>query len=68
MSQTTNKVATLSDDKATQDKQNKKLSAAIGVAVEMESSFKLFSYRIIDQDTYISKIEELVNFYKNQSK
>lgn len=45
----------ISDDKQKQEKQMAKLSAAIGVAVEMESNFKLFSYRIIDQDTFIIK-------------
>lgn len=58
----------ISDDKQTQDKQMAKLSAAIGVAVEMESNFKLFSYRIIDQDTYISKVEDLIQFYQKKNK
>jgi hypothetical protein len=58
----------ISDDKQVQDKQMAKLSAAIGVAVEMESNFKLFSYRIIDQDTYISKVEDLIQFYQKKNK
>jgi hypothetical protein len=58
----------ISDDKQKQDKQLAKLSAAIGVAVEMESNFKLFSYRIIDQDTYISKVDELISFYQKKNK
>jgi hypothetical protein len=58
----------ISDDKQAQDKQMAKLSAAIGVAVEMESNFKLFSYRIIDQDTYISKVEDLIQFYQKKNK
>lgn len=58
----------ISDDKQKQDKQMAKLSAAIGVAVEMESNFKLFSYRIIDQETYISKVDELVEFYQKKNK
>ena len=58
----------ISDDKQKQDKQMAKLSAAIGVAVEMESNFKLFSYRIIDQDTYISKVEDLIQFYQKKNK
>jgi hypothetical protein len=57
----------ISDDKQKQDKQMAKLSAAIGVAVEMESNFKLFSYRIIDQDTYISKVEDLIQFYQKKN-
>jgi len=56
----------ISDDKQKQDKQMAKLSAAIGVAVEMESNFKLFSYRIIDQDTFISKVEDLIQFYQKK--
>jgi|DEB0MinimDraft_10_1074344.scaffolds.fasta_scaffold116860_2 hypothetical protein len=58
----------ISDDKQKQDKQMAKLSAAIGVAVEMESNFKLFSYRIIDQDTFISKVEDLIQFYQKKNK
>ena len=58
----------ISDDKQKQDKQLAKLSAAIGVAVEMESNFKLFSYRIIDQETYISKVDELISFYQKKNK
>lgn len=58
----------LSDDKQKQEQQLAKLSAAIGVAVEMESNFKLFSYRIIDQETYISKVDELVEFYQKKNK
>lgn len=58
----------ISDEKQKQDQQMAKLSAAIGVAVEMESNFKLFSYRIVDQDTFISKVDELIAFYQKKNK
>lgn len=55
----------ISDDKKIQEQKNNKLSKAIAISVEMESNFKLFSYRIIDQEVFISKIDELLNFYKS---
>ncbi len=45
-------------------KDEKKLSAAILLAVEIESNFKLFSYRCIDKDNYIERIDGLINIYK----
>lgn len=57
-------VKVLSDDKKVQDEKNKKLSKGIAISVEMESNFKLFSYRIIDQEVFLSKVDELINFYK----
>lgn len=34
---------------------NRILSAHIGAAIEMESNFKLYSYRIIDPETFIER-------------
>lgn len=34
-------------------------STAIMISVEMESNFKLYSYRIIDKDTFINRAKEL---------
>ena len=58
----------ISDEKTKKDQEMAKLSAAIGVAVEMESNFKLFSYRIIDQNTFISKVDDLIAFYQKKNK
>lgn len=55
----------VSDDKKQQDQKNAKLSKGIAISVEIESNFKLFSYRIIDQEVFVSKIDELINFYKS---
>lgn len=55
----------LTDDKQAQKQKDEKLSKAITLAVEMESSFKLFSYRIIDPQVFISRVDELLNFYKS---
>ena len=53
----------LNDDKKKEKAQEKKLSKGIALSVEIESNFKLLSYRIINQEVFISKIDELVNFY-----
>jgi hypothetical protein len=53
----------LSDDKKKQDEKNRKLSKGIALSVEIESNFKLLSYRIIEQEIFLSKIDELVEFY-----
>lgn len=39
------------------------LSAAIMHAIEMESNFKLYTYRIISQDQYITRTKELIQFF-----
>lgn len=54
----------LSDDKKKLDDEQKQLSKAIAISVEIESNFKLLSYRIIDQKVFVSKIDELIEFYK----
>lgn len=56
----------VSDDKKKLDNEQKKLSKAIALSVEMESNFKLLSYRIINQEVFVSKIDELVKFYKSK--
>lgn len=58
----------ISDDKQKITKEQAQLSGAIGLSVEVESNFKLFSYRIIDQTTFISRIDELVEFYLKKVK
>ncbi len=58
----------ISDDKKKQNEKQTQISGAIGLSVEMESNFKLFSYRIIDQEVFISRIDELVQFYLNKVK
>ncbi len=57
-------VNVISDDKKVQQQKNTKLSKGIAISVEMESNFKLFSYRIIDQEVFLSKVDELIKFYK----
>jgi len=56
----------LSDDKKALDEKNRKLSKGIALSVEVESNFKLLSYRIIDQEVFLSKIDEIVEFYKSK--
>jgi hypothetical protein len=49
------------------NKDGKKLSAGILLAVEIESNFKLFSYRCIDKNNFLDRIDGLITIYK-QSK
>jgi hypothetical protein len=44
--------------------EGKKLSAGILLAVELESNFKLYSYRCIDAQNYIDRINQLISIYK----
>lgn len=53
------------DDKKAEKELAQKLSKAIGMSIEMESNFKLYSYRIIEPGVYLQRVEELVDFYKN---
>lgn len=56
----------VSDDKTKKEQFEKKLSKGIALSVEIESNFKLLSYRIINQEIFLSKIDELVKFYKSK--
>lgn len=56
----------VSDDKQKKEQFEKKLSKGIAISVEIESNFKLLSYRIINQEVFLSKIDELVKFYKSK--
>lgn len=42
----------------------KKLTAGILLAVELESNFKLFSYRCIDKENFLDRIDGLISIYK----
>ncbi len=41
----------------------KKLSAGILLAVELESNFKLYSYRCIEPENYLQRIDQLIKVY-----
>ena len=43
--------------------QGKQLSAGILLAVELESNFKLYSYRCIEPTNYLQRIDELIKVY-----
>ena len=43
---------------------DRKLSAGILLAVELESNFKLFSYRCIDKQNFLDRIDGLIQIYK----
>jgi len=45
--------------------QGKQLSAGILLAVEMESNFKLYSYRCIEPENYLERIDNLIKIYRD---
>lgn len=49
-------------------KQDANLASSIQLALEIENGFKLFSYRIIPVDTFITKVNELVKEYNTNFK
>ena len=50
------------------NKQDKQLAAAILLSVDIESNFKLYSYRVIDQEQFLQKQKDLVNFFNKAMK
>jgi hypothetical protein len=45
----------------------KNLTNAIHFAIEIESNFKLYSYRIIDTENFIARTNELIQFLNNET-
>jgi hypothetical protein len=45
--------------------QGKQLSAGILLAVELESNFKLYSYRCIEPENYLQRVDQLIKVYNN---
>lgn len=56
----------LSDDKAKEKAHNTIKSAAIMLAVELDSAFRLYSYRIINDSDYLARVNDLVDFYMRE--
>lgn len=56
------------DHKKEKDDFNKKLSSSITVAIDVESAFRMYSYRIVPPEVYISRITEILEFYSNAIK
>lgn len=53
------------DELVIKEKQQKILQASIQLAVEMESLFKLYAYRIINAETYATETEQnILNYQK----
>ena len=50
--------------KTEQIQEGKKLSAAILLTVELETNFKLYSYRCIEPKNFMERVDELVSIYK----
>ena len=53
-----------SNDKDKMERRDSNLSAGIMLAVELDSAFKLYSFRVIDRNVFISKLNELVDYYQ----
>lgn len=45
-----------------------KLSAAILLAIDAESNFKLYSYRICPPEQFIARMDEIVQLYQTAKK
>lgn len=56
------------DDKKKKEEFDKNLSTAIGVSIEFESNFKLYSYRIISHEVFMEKCKELAEFLIKKNK
>lgn len=50
--------------KPEQIQEGKKLTAAILLTVELETNFKLYSYRCIEPKNFLERVDELVAIYK----
>lgn len=61
MSQKTNKIPQL-----TQEEKDK--ASSIMLSVEIESNFKLYSYRIITHQQFTARVNELIQHYQNNTK
>lgn len=46
------------------EQKGKELSAGILLAVELESNFKLYSYRCIEPENFLERIEHLIKIYQ----
>jgi len=44
---------------------NQKLAVAITSAIEMETAFKLYSYRIISPEVYMDRINQIIKNYES---
>lgn len=47
-------------------KSDHQLSVAIMHAIEIESNFKLYTYRIISPEQYVTRTKELIQFFNNE--
>jgi hypothetical protein len=47
----------------TKVQEGKQLSAGILLAVELESNFKLYSYRCIEPENFLQRIDQLIKVY-----
>lgn len=51
------------DDKQKQQEKENKLKASLTLHLDVERAFKLYSYRIINQDTYNVLVEDALEVY-----
>lgn len=66
MSQTkTTQDKTLNDEVTNKDFVNKHLGNAIMLSIDLESSFKLYSFRVITPETFIARTKELVEQFNS---
>lgn len=57
----------LQPDSITNKVNNEKLlSAAIMLAIDLDSTFKMYSYRCISAEQYTERVKELTQFFTNE--
>lgn len=59
---------TESKQEPVKSKDDHTLSVAIMHAIEIESNFKLYTYRIISPELYVERIKELIEYFKYEMK
>lgn len=62
----TKKTNEFTDDGLKAAKFQHDLKKTIQIALDIEQAFKMMSYRIIDQETYIKRITEILEFANKQ--
>ena len=55
------------ESQAIKDK-NDLLGQAINTALEMELAFKLYSYRIVNADQFLARVNDLCTFFREEAK
>lgn len=47
---------------------NQMVSASIFLTIELETNFKLYSYRVINKELFVERVNELLHIFQEQTK